>query len=518
MNYKHHAAFIPPLFGHNRMKTGLIKPVLVGLSVMLSACGFAQQDQFGKSGIVSGFYGGVTADEPHAVLAGENILAQGGSAADAIITMAFVLSVTKPSSVSLGAGGACVIHDPQIDVNEMLLFLPSFQDVMKNNGKFLTPQLPRAMAALSARYGKKDWRSLVNPAETLARLGVKLPRAHAVDLALIAQSGFTGFNKAAKSMFASKDGAALKEGSLLRQPALAATLANIRINGAGALYQGSLAHRLLQDIAAENGTMNQADLRESLPQFLPVLTHLNGRYEWLLTRPPMIGGIAQAQAFNLLKALPDYDDLALEQRQDKAREAMALSLDHNLKWAENPPESFSAQSRLIFNDPPEWGAVSPPEPPLYGASGMVAIDQTGLTIACDFTLGAPYGGGKLMAQTGIFMMEAPTTADEAIGLYALSPALVIHEDTRLFFYAQAGTSPLLGAGSWLNAEIWLNQSDKGAALLAEIPDSSLPQIGGKPAMVHCINGMPNPEIQDRLCVIDLHPSAHSIARQQIISQ
>src|SRR5690606_16144077 len=113
--------------------------------------------------------------EPRAALVARDVLAAGGTAADAAAAGYFALSVTLPSSVGLGGGGACAVYDRRANVGEIIEF-PAVASGTEANAVAI-PAAPRGMFALHARYGRMPIDQLILPAERLARFGEPVSRA-----------------------------------------------------------------------------------------------------------------------------------------------------------------------------------------------------------------------------------------------------------------------------------------------------------------------------------------------------
>ena len=121
------------------------------------------------------------------------------------------------------------------------------------------PGTVAGMALAHSRFGKLPWRVVLEPARRLARDG--FPASQRMELILALQAPvMKQFPDSAKIFLHGSD-RPLKQGELVKQPELAATIARIQKNGWKEFYEGETARLIDRDMAAHNGTIRYDDLR-----------------------------------------------------------------------------------------------------------------------------------------------------------------------------------------------------------------------------------------------------------------
>jgi gamma-glutamyltranspeptidase/glutathione hydrolase len=263
----------------------------------------------------------VAAAHPLAAQAGEKILAEGGSAIDAMVAIQTVLGLVEPQSSGLGGGAFLVYYDAAakrivtLDGRETApmdatptLFLNDkgkpmeFFDAVVGGRSVGTPGTVMLMQEAHKRWGRKDWKDLFVPAETLAREGFSVsPRLASL---VAAEGDRLKTFEATASYFFGADGAPIKAGAVLRNPAYAETLAAIAKGGAEAFYTGPIAEAIVDTVRMSGknaGVLSLADLanyrvRERQP--------LCARYRALDIcgmGPPSSGAVAIGQMLGMLE-------------------------------------------------------------------------------------------------------------------------------------------------------------------------------------------------------------------------
>jgi gamma-glutamyltranspeptidase/glutathione hydrolase len=258
---------------------------------------------------------GVAAGHPATAAAGREILAEGGTAADAVVAMTFASCVAETVMSGLLAGCHVIAFDGSRVSN-----LDGFASVPAHEGELeevpvafgdevvayhlgaascAVPGLPAALGELWERLGRLPWRRLLEPAIGLARAGVPLPEMHARSLEMLApvyarERGLELFVRAERT---------LRPGELLEQPGLVTALEMLSEEGAASAYRGSLAEMLL---AVDGVVFTADDLRGYRARWLdPVLVDFHGYrvatrgglsgVPELLPRFPRLAGVGESE-------------------------------------------------------------------------------------------------------------------------------------------------------------------------------------------------------------------------------
>jgi gamma-glutamyltranspeptidase/glutathione hydrolase len=249
----------------------------------------------------------VAAGHPATAQAGAEILADGGSAADAAVGACLASCVAETVMTGLLGGGHAIYFDAAAGTVRNLdcfVAVPGL-GADPRNAELLhlevpfgaelvhyavgpascgVPGLPAGLDALWRAHGRLPWRRLVEPALALAETGVDMPPAHASCLAMLAP--VMTMNEGA-DIYA-PGGALLEAGDRLNQPGIVRALELVADEGAGTVYRGSIAASLLDLVADRGGLVTRRDLLDYEAQWSePVeVAHAGQR---ILTRAGLSG-------------------------------------------------------------------------------------------------------------------------------------------------------------------------------------------------------------------------------------
>ena len=130
-----------------------------------------QEDKAGIDGADDS--GMVSTPSPDATRAGCEVLADGGTAADALIAAQYVLGLTEPNFSGPGGGGLAIYHDTNSGTTESFdgtVYAPD-DDSRFQDSSTGVPQTDRLMDSLRQRFGTRSLSDLTDPAATLATEG-----------------------------------------------------------------------------------------------------------------------------------------------------------------------------------------------------------------------------------------------------------------------------------------------------------------------------------------------------------
>jgi gamma-glutamyltranspeptidase / glutathione hydrolase len=391
------------------------------------------------SGVPRDGPGLVSAADPRAADAGAQILRLGGSATDAAIATMLALTVVEPQSSGIGGGGFLVLGDASgtvetIDGRETSPAAASPQwfyvdgkpmaygEAIPGGRSVGVPGNLRLAALAHNGKGRLSWRTLFQPAIRLAREGFEITPRLATILAAASRTG--ALDPAARALYYGPDGQPLPIGTIVRNPALAATLETIAARGADSFYTGDNATL----IAAKVGTaprnpapMTSADLAayKAVPR-TPVCGEYRA-YRICGMGPPSSGATT---VFAILKQLERFDMKALGPANPLSWHLIAES--QRLAYADRDqyladadfvsvpvsgltdPAYLASRSALI-SEKTTLGLVQPGTPPgvklAYaraqpqdenGTTHFVTVDRWGNATSYTSTIEGPFGSGLMV--------------------------------------------------------------------------------------------------------------------------
>jgi gamma-glutamyltranspeptidase/glutathione hydrolase len=274
---------------------------------------------------------GVAAGHPATAEVGLEILAEGGTAADAVVAMCLASCVAETVMSGLLAGCHAIVFDGSRVYNlDGFAAVPSgtgdVDDVPVPFGEQIVvysvgpascavPGLPAALGELWERLGRLPWRRLVEPASGLARAGVPLPEMHERSLEMLSPI----FSRERGLDLFCHDGRTLRSGEVLHQPGLVDMLEALAEEGAESVYRGSLAEALLR---VDGVVFNGDDLGDYRTRWTdPALVDFHGYriatrgglsgVPELLERFPRLDGLSETERVHaLVETLESRDESA----------------------------------------------------------------------------------------------------------------------------------------------------------------------------------------------------------------
>lgn len=378
---------------------------------------------------------------PLATAAGIAVAERGGNAVDAAVAAAMSLAVVYPHMCSAGGDVIALVASPDgrvecvnasgaAGVRSNAEGLRREHEVMPSSGPH-TVTVPGAVSAwgvLSERAGRLSLGELLQPAIAQARDGV--PIAPGVHRALRERADLLCLDPGMREVFFC-GGAPVGAGEALRQPALAATLAEIADFGWRAFYDGPVARRVCSGMVRLGVPLVPVDLARHAPEVTAPLRARHRAGE-ILTAPPNSQGLLLAEILAALECLHPRDPLGSDAGAlAELFRLVSRDRDRHLgdpRWTDVPVEELlspahakklaeAAASRAAAGRSPASGgnphavtsssAISVHQAPGARAAGdtvaVVAMDADGYAVSLIQSVFHAFGSGLLDSETGLIL-------------------------------------------------------------------------------------------------------------------
>lgn len=346
----------------------------------------------------SGSHGGVACSTPEAAQAGLDVLREGGSAADAFITAAFVQAVVWNGSTTV-AGAFFLQHfAPESRAVEFVsgVYGPAADEDYEgydgwSSGRFSGRGMPAPGFVAGAwrahqEFGRLPWNRLLAPAQRYARDGFRL----GVEWSASVRRSPDALRDPASHLVWIDGGAPRLTGSVIRQLALADTLDEI-VAGPDAHYTGRFAAEYVSAARARGGRLRMSDLAEWQKRIRRYTAPLDTAFAGV----QMASRDAECAAFVHCVV----NRLDIRSRAQNSAEALDMSVR---AWGrafrlakERPldemldPSTIESEADTLFSRPRDPIDVRA----AFGTNGVVAVDPQGNVASGVHTINCPTAFG-----------------------------------------------------------------------------------------------------------------------------
>ncbi|WP_173918613.1 gamma-glutamyltransferase family protein [Halobacillus sp. Marseille-Q1614] len=257
---------------------------------------FSQSPDYGleQEGAIETANGyGVSASHPLAVKAGMEVLEKGGTAADAAVTVSYVLGVVEPYGSGIGGGGETLIYPAG---GEPTTYVYNENAPLSGNlppDYVGLPGFVKGMETINQEHGNMEMSELIQPAIDIAEKGFQ------VDNSLHNRLKAAQYRMPIGELpHLYPGGTAVNPGVEIKQTQLAKTMKEIRDGGAASFYQNELGQNFLAS-TPEYTTQDLAQYQVKKEQ--PVTGSFAG-YD-VISAPPPFGGITLIQSLQMMESI-----------------------------------------------------------------------------------------------------------------------------------------------------------------------------------------------------------------------
>lgn len=380
----------------------------------------------------SGKNGVVVSTQQEASKIGLQILAEGGNAIDAAVSVGYALAVSDPCCGNLGGGGFMTIHladgrETFINFREKAPLAATADMYLDKQGKadkklsregYLAVGVPGTVKGLDYaldKYGTMNLQQVISPAIKLAEKGFVLGQGD-VDIFKRGKRKLLDSNVA--DIFLKNGQDTYQVGDTLVQSDLANTLKNIAQEGTEAFYQGEIAQKIVAASQANDGIFSLEDFKQyDISEYEPI--HCNYRGYEVISSPPPGGGTTVCQMLNILSG---YNLKQLGRKNSESLHYMLSAMlfaygDRNNSlgdpdFVDNPTDRLlsldyaeSIRNKIPFNRAIEPKSVysSQLTPEGTNTTHYSVVDNQGNAVAVTYTINSYFGAGVIAGDTGFFL-------------------------------------------------------------------------------------------------------------------